>query len=339
MSGMAGTPASILVYVGLDAVGDGLMKLPFVRALRGAFPAARITWMAGKGHTVYAGSLAPVVAGLVDEVLDQAEVGSHWRELFGRRPLAGRRFDLIIDTQRRVLTSLILRRIRHGRFISGAADFALSDGKPPKGWTRPQSMVAQMLALVEIASGAPARTAVPLPRDEACERLAEGLLPPGPTYVGFAPGAGGKHKCWPLEHFAELARMQAGQGRTPVVLLGPAEAAWADQVRALVPEAVMPLQGLKDTPPQLTIALARRLAAAVANDSGTGHMLAAADVPLVSLFGPTPPEKFAPAARRLVVVRAQDFGADSMEAIPLAAVADALAATLAGSGAEAPALL
>ncbi|HTH16123.1 MAG TPA: glycosyltransferase family 9 protein, partial [Magnetospirillum sp.] len=107
-----------------------------------------------------------------------------------------------------------------------------------------------------------------------------------------------------------------------------------------VPEAVLPLQGLKETPPQLTIALARRLAAAVANDSGTGHMLAAADVPMVSLFGPTPPEKFAPATQRLIVVRAQDFGADAMDAIPVQAVADALAATLAqGNGAPAPALL
>jgi len=39
-------------------------------------------------------------------------------------------------------------------------------------------------------------------------------------------------------------------------------------------------------------------------------------------------------------VRAQDFGADAMDAIPVQAVADALAATLAqGNGAPAPALL
>jgi ADP-heptose:LPS heptosyltransferase len=326
--------------VGLDAIGDGLMKLPFVRALRAAFPSAHITWMAGKGHTVYAGTLAPVVVGLVDEVLDQADVGSRWPELFGRRPLADRSFDLVIDTQRRVLTTLILKRIRHRRFISGTADFILSEGKPPRGWKRPTSMVAQIMALVEIASGAKAESAAPLPRDEACEHLADGLLPPGPAYVGFAPGAGGKHKCWPLERFAELARIQHAQGHTPVFLLGPAEAGWAAEVRARVPEAVLPLQGLKETPPQLTIALARRLAAAVANDSGTGHMLAAADVPMVSLFGPTPPEKFAPATQRLIVVRAQDFGADAMDAIPVQAVADALAATLAqGNGAPAPALL
>ena len=76
--------------------------------------------------------------------------------------------------------------------------------------------------------------------------------------------------------------------------------------------------------PLLSIALARRLRAAVANDAGVGHILAAGDIPLVSLFGPTSAEKFAPAAKRVEVVRAQDFGGSDMEAIPPEAVAAAL---------------
>lgn len=338
MTAMGEPPASILVYVGLDAVGDGLMKLPFLRALRTAFPAARITWMAGKGHTVYAGVLAPLVAGLVDEVLDDARVGSRASELFGRRPLPGHGFDLVIDTQRRLLTTLILRRVRHRRFISATADFRLSDARPPRGWRRPAAMVGQLLALVELACGATAEATAPLPRDPAAEHLADGLLPPGPTYVGFAPGAGGRQKCWPLRRYLELGGLQAAEGRVPVFLLGPAESAWAAEVRRVVPTAVLPLQGIDGVNPMLTIALARRLAAAVANDSGTGHMLAAADVPLISLFGPTPPEKFAPAARRLTVVRAQEWGGEAMDLIPFDAVAAALAKTLANRD-IAPALL
>lgn len=331
-------PASILVYVGLDAVGDGLMKLPFLRALRTAFPAARITWMAGKGHTVFAGTLAPLVAGLLDEVIDEAGVGSRLSELF-RPPLKGRRFDLIIDTQRRLLTTLILKRLRHGRFISAAADFRLSDIRPEAGWRRPAAMVGQLLGLVELASGRPAQAVVPLPQDPAAERLADGLLPPGPVYVGFAPGAGGRQKCWPLTRYLDLAGLHSAEGRVPVFLLGPAEADWATEIRKVVPNAVLPLQGAGSAAtPMLTIALARRLAAAVANDSGTGHMLAAADVPLISLFGPTPPEKFAPAARHLTVLRAQSWGGDAMELIPFDAVAGALAELL-GRHSATPALL
>jgi ADP-heptose:LPS heptosyltransferase len=314
----------ILVYVGIDAVGDGLIKLPFLRALRHAFPDSRITWMAGKGHTVFADTLAPVVAGLVDEVLDQANIGSRASELL-RRPLAGRRFDLIIDTQRRLLTTLILKRIRHGILVSSTADFLLSDRKPAPGWCKPASMVGQLLALVEAASGRPAAAVAPLPHQPEAEAEAERLLPAGPRYVGLAPGAGGKGKCWPLDNFLALAGRLAEAGCIPVVLLGPAEAGWVEPVREAAPSALLPLQAAAAVTPMLTIALARRLSAAVANDSGTGHMLAAADIPLVSLFGPTPPAKFAPATPRLTVLRAQDFGGgDAMEAIPVQAVVTAL---------------
>lgn len=321
--------ASILVYVGTDAVGDGLIKLPFVRALRAAFPEARISWLAGKGPTVYAGILAPLVAGLIDEVIDDAGIGSRPVELL-RRPLAGRAFDLIIDTQRRVLTTLILKRVRHRRFISAAAGYLFSDARPRRT-AKPSSMAAQLAGLVELASGRPSGAAAPLPVDSVIEAEADRLLPPGPRYVGFAPGAGGRHKCWPLDRYLALADAMAGDGLVPVFLLGPAEAAdWAGPIRDALPSALLPVQETERPTPMLTIALGRRLAAAVANDSGTGHMLAAADIPLISLFGPTPAEKFAPVTACPTLVRAQDFGGTAMEAIPLDAVARALRQTLAG---------
>jgi ADP-heptose:LPS heptosyltransferase len=55
-------------------------------------------------------------------------------------------------------------------------------------------------------------------------------------------------------------------------------------------------------------------------------MLAAAGIPLVSLFGPTDPGKFAPWTERLTVLRAQEFGSAEMAAIPLAAVLAAVKA-------------
>lgn len=312
------SPANILVYVGLDAVGDGLIKLPFIRALRAAFPSSRITWMAGKGHTVYADTLAPLVLGLINEVMDQAGIGSRVLELLGN-PLPGHSFDLIIDTQRRLLTTLILKRIRHSRFISATANFHLSDAKPADRH-RPAAMAAQMMRLLEAASPGPVAPPAPLPQDPAVEALAESLLPSGPVYVGLAPGAGGKHKCWPLERFCDLAKAIAVKGAVPVFLLGPAEKDWVAPIRSAVPSALLPLQQTDKASPMLTIALGRRMKAALANDSGTGHMLACADIPLISLFGPTPAAKFAPSTARLHVLRAQDFGGTEMSAIPLCSV-------------------
>jgi len=322
------TPASVLAYVNGDLVGDGLMKLPFVRALRHAFPDARITWFAGMWKSAYAHRLAPLVHGLLDEVIEEGGVDQRLRWL-ARRPLGGRRFDLIIDTQRSVLTSLMLRRIRHRRLVCGTADFLLSDVRPVRGYRRPPAMVAQMLDLIALATGRPVAPGRMPPLDPALAAAAAARLPPGPCYVGIAPGAGGRHKCWPLDNFIALARAQVARGRVPVFMLGPQEAAWLDALHGAVPDALFPSSqdgvdiGVCDSP-ALTIALAQLLAAGVANDAGAGHMIAAADVPLVSLFGPTSADKFAPTARRLAILRADSFGGDTMAAIPVDAVVAAV---------------
>lgn len=318
-------PATILVYVGLDLVGDGVMKLPFLGRLRLLYPDARITWLAGQGDSVFAASLAPLVPDLLDEVIERAGIGVSGFELW-RRPLAHRRFDLLIDTQRRVMTSLILRRIRHRCFISAAADWRFSDRIPPQGRAKRPSMIGQMMALLDAASGTEDPTLPALILPPSLSALARERLPEGRIYVGLAPGAGGRHKCWPLERFTALAEALSAQGLTPVFLLGPAEQGWQSELKGQLRDAVFPLT--PDDPPSVTIALAARLAVAIANDSGTGHMLAAGGAPMVSLFGPTSPDKFAPAAARLSVIRAQDFGAEMMTAIPQDAVMAALLSLL-----------
>jgi ADP-heptose:LPS heptosyltransferase len=324
-------PSSILVYVGLDYVGDAMMKLPFVRALRQAFPRARITWLAGKGRTAFAGTMAPLVRGLIDEVIEDIPVGINLTELIGR-PLPDRFFDLIIDTQRRFLTTLILRRINHRYFISGCAGFVLSDIRPRGRYAKPAAMIRQMLDLVELASGQRAQTNAPLMVEEQVLTVARTLLPGrarGPEasrYVGLAPGAGDRRKCWPLDSYLALGRALIADGLIPVVFLGPGELEWADVVRASLPEALMPEQTAGIAPsPMLTIALGQRLAVAVANDAGVGHLLAASGVKMVSLFGPTSPKKFAPTASELTVLCAQEFdGTEALSAIPVEVVRTAV---------------
>jgi ADP-heptose:LPS heptosyltransferase len=319
-------PKTILVYVGLDRVGDSLLKLPFVRLLRDSFPDAHITWLAGKDTSVYAGVMAPVVEGLLDEVIENAGIGLSLSELL-RRPLGGRAFDLVIDTQRVALATLVLYRIRHKNFISPFGNFILSSRKPAKGYAFPKSMQRQMLDLLELATGKTIETpgVLELELDPALITAADAALPAGPTYIGLSPGAGGRPKCWPLENFVLLAKDQAMAGRTPVFILGPQELEWQAEIAAAVPEALFPLQenGLGEAhgyAPQLTIALSKRLALSVSNDSGTGHMFAVGGQPLISLFGRTVPEKFTPMTPHLTIIKAQDYGGREMHLIPVDAV-------------------
>ena len=135
-----------------------------------------------------------------------------------------------------------------------------------------------------------------------------------------------------------MGRELTAKGFAPVGLLGPGDADLEPALREDLPEAEFPLSQASDAnlahEPLLSMALARRCEAAVASDSGSGHILAASGVPLVSLFGPTDPDKFAPSADRLYVVRAQEFGGDAMANIPVDAVLVTVEALLGGGGAR-----
>lgn len=338
-------PRSILVYVTSDvdnALGENVLKLPLLLALAAAFPGARIAWVPGTSGAFYLRHhLAPLVDGRIAEFVTDLDIPTDPRAaLFARHPILGRQFDLIVDAQRYFGRTVFLRRIPHRRFISGTWRYALSNAAPPRGMPRrPPLLVDKLLGLAAAAAGRPVAVPNPIPLPAELRTRAAQLLPPGPSYVGLSPGAGNKEtgKCWPLEAFVALARRQAERGRVPVFLLGPEESEWHGQLRQAVPQALFPEQDDKQVDaaggrgasgavagPSLTAALGERLSAAVANCSGSGHLLAAGGAPMVSLYGPTRPEKYAPFARALICLKAQDYGSDRIDAIPLDAVSAAV---------------
>ena len=198
---------SILVYVtsGADnALGENVLKLPMLLALRAGFPAADIAWVPGTSGNFYLqGELAPLVGGRIAEFITDLDIPVEPRAaLRARHPILKRRFDLIIDTQRYIGRTLFLRRIPHGRFISGTWRYFLSNARPPRGLSRrPPRLTDKLLGLAAAAAGHEIPVPNPIPLPPALRARAAQLLPPGPIYVGLAPGAGVKHtgKCWPLE--------------------------------------------------------------------------------------------------------------------------------------------
>lgn len=315
----------LLLYVHEDRLGDALLKLPAMAALRPAFPEHHITWLAGCGPSIFTDRLAPLARGLVDRVADRQGLGCGWREWL-RRPQSEQHYDVIIDTQTILRTTLILRRLRHGLFISPAAGFLFSDRRPEPG-AYGGSMRQRLLTLIRLAGGRDVAPVRELNLPPEYRRLAEELLPAGPEYVGLAPGAGGRDKCWPLHQYLALARRLRQQGRTPVFFIGPEEMDWVPEIRRQAPEAMMPeLDPRADAcpGPLLSMALAERLALAVANDSGIGHILAAAGAPLISLFGQTSVEKFVDREDNRIIIQARDFGSGDVRRIPFSAVVEAL---------------
>jgi ADP-heptose:LPS heptosyltransferase len=195
--------------------------------------------------------------------------------------------------------------------------------------------------MLESATGRPAIADGSLPLSAQTTALAASLLPAGQSYVAQATGAGGRHKAWPLECHVALAKTLLTLGHTPVLILGPDENTDYPRLTSALPGARFPLQEAEARGlacgPELTIALAGHCSAAVAADCGGGHMLAAGGAPMVSLFGPTSPARFAPWASRLAVLRAQQWKSDAMQAIPVQAVLDAVLAMIGPEPSERPA--
>lgn len=333
----AGRYRRIAVYSGGEIIGDGVYKLPFLRALRSSFPNAEIDWVC-PGPTVYADRIAPLTAGLLDHVHANVPLGQRKGDLFRPLPIEGG-YDLVFDTQQVVWRSLCARRLkaRGGIFLSGAARFWLSGIRPPRGYKRPRHILTRFFDMIEMAAGSrPALDrALPLPADlldKARQQLPD-APPGGPAYIGFAPGAGEARKRWPLERFIEIAQRQADRGRVPVFILGPAEAAELPAIRAAVPSALFPEQDTElwgtGFDPMRTMAIGTRLAGAVSNDSGVSHMLAAADTKLVVLYGHTSAGKFGPVTRRSIFLQASAYGEPVIGSIPAEAVDAALEELLA----------
>ena len=110
-------------------------------------------------------------------------------------------------------------------------------------------------------------------------------------YALIAPG-GAPHrpaKRWPSGYFGQTAAWLLGQGVTPVLIGGPAEADVLRQVAARAP-GVVNLGGR--TSLEQIVVLARGAAAALGNDTGPMHLMAAAHCPMVVVFsgdsGPGP---------------------------------------------------
>ncbi len=322
-----------MVHVTGDRIGDALIKWPVIAALKDAFPAHRLVWLAGLRKSVFRGSLAELAAGVIDEVHDFAGVGVRWGELL-RPPFPGK-FEIIISTEPKIRNAILLRRIAHEVFISPAANFRFSDKKPKPGSHFPNATFDQMRCLANLAAGRELAIDTAIAVGEKNVDAARELLPEGRVYIGLAPGSAGPRKRWPLPRFIELAQSQVGHGRVPVFFLGPDEQSMQDELTRAIPTALFPEQEALATGPQsvlLSIALAQRIALGVANDAGGGHLLAAGGRPLITLFGRTSEHKFKPPYGIRVAITAHDYGGTEMALIPVARVAAEIEAIVEDAG-------
>ena len=327
-SGRSDAVPPLAVIVDREGLGDALLKLPFLRAIRRGFPDLPIWWIASH-QTSMEDELKPFVSPLLARVIAHAGLTAPIRDAIPRLK-ALPPFECVFDTRTRIASVLAAKLVlSHRGFYACLPGFLFSDRRPPGRWQRPGGIAERSLSLAEAALGRAAEWQGRLDVSAVARAVADARLPVGRRYVGLATGSREVRKNWPVEHFIALASALAARGLVPMFFTGPHEQKQLAILRRAVPAAVFPqaeplAENVGIAPLEFAAALALRLSAAVANDSGLGHLLGAARIPLVSLFGPTDPRRWAPFTSNGIVLRAQDFGGDVMDAIPVDAVVAAV---------------
>ena len=285
----------ILVYVGLDLLGDGIIKIPFLYNLRKIFPNSEITWLAGKGKSTIKEALKPISKELIDFIKDDAGIGSNFSELFFKSKIS-KNYDIVIDTQKRLLTTLIVRKIKTKLFISPSCNFLVSDIKPNiKQQTKSlaEDLLDLSLLLTYDKNAFTEKIILPALYKKNSKNFDDRY---NFKKVAICPGASNEWKRWPKESFSEIANYLIKKNFLPVFFLGPNERNLYKFFKDEIPKALFPLQmeSKQKTDPIQTIALSSTCNFGISNDTGCGHLLGISGIPLITLFGRTNEVKFRP---------------------------------------------
>ena len=299
---------SNILIRGTNWIGDAVMTLPAVAAIRSSHPQARISvlvkpWVAD----IY--RLCPQV----DEVLLYEAPGRHagWRGIFR---LAGelrqRRFDMAILLQNAIEAAIIARLagipLRLG-YNTDARGFLLTQAVKLTPARKKIHQADYYLKMVqELGCTAPGQA--PFFRLTAAEasladdELSRQGLPAPQLLIGMAPGATyGPAKKWFPERFGALAkRLGEGYGATTILFGSAADRETTAAVRRSSGLPLVDLAG--KTGLRSAVALVARCRLFISNDSGLMHVAGALNIPTIAIFGSTNPTTTSPLGERSTVI-------------------------------------
>jgi ADP-heptose:LPS heptosyltransferase len=327
-----------ILLLRLERIGDLLMTLDGLNAVRAFAPGARIDLVVGSWNAPLAG----ILTGLDHvETLDARWLARslHAKGLVGlaRRAWSwrGHAYDLAINFEGDIRSNLLLA-------LSGArrrVGFDMAGGGPvltdrvsydPSEHTGVNALRLVQRAFDEpseplttgasremgpaLPGGTERRVTLRLPAEARAEaaRLLEASDPVAgrasarpAVWVGVNPGGGREIKQWDLDRFAAVATRLGHEQGARIVLTGSTEdRAAVDRVRQHI-AADIPVLDLAGRLDLVTLAaMLERLALFVTCDSGPMHLAAAVGIPLVAVFGPSDPARWGPLTATARVVRA-----------------------------------
>jgi ADP-heptose:LPS heptosyltransferase len=290
------------LVVRFTAIGDCVMAVPVASAIRAKYPDAHITWAVEP-------YCSPVIdtERLVNEAIlfPRDDWQRHrwspktWRDqLKTYLSMRGRNFDIGIDLQGHAKTAMCLRLAKPRKRIAVAAKDLVAKRLNPKvevGRMDKHTIEHGLFALSKLEDF-PTDVQFIMPRLRAeCEAVSKRLTN-GKPLATISISAGGSAKIYPVDRWATVAQGLISRGFQVAFLGGPKDPA-------------SPLPSARDWVGKLTLresmAAVSLSAIHLAADTGSGHMAAAYNVAVVSVFGTTSVRWYRPYTSNGIVLDGQ----------------------------------
>ncbi|MDP3000740.1 MAG: lipopolysaccharide heptosyltransferase II [Bryobacterales bacterium] len=283
-------------------VGDAVMSLPALGAIRARFPEAHIAvlarpWVADLyAREPFADMVIPYTA-----ERGANDLAGKWR---AAADLRARKFDCAILLQNAFEAAALAWLARIPRRIGYDRDgrgLLLTDAvpvpKPGEIGRHQRFYYLELLRRAGVVSGFSSGDTVRL--------VGVARSATGEAWVGVSPGAAyGSAKRWPPESFAEAAVEVASKIGAPVALFGSAdERLLCEQVERLIAGRARVVNFAGQTSLRQFIDLAAACRVFLTNDSGAMHIASALGVPTVAVFGATDDDATGPAGEFSRIVR------------------------------------
>lgn len=300
--------ADNILIRGTNWIGDAVMTLPAIAAVRNTFPRAKITILV-KPWVTDIFRLCPDI----DEIMLFQSPGPH-EGLAGKwgiaRDIRKKQFDAAILLQNAIEAAIIAFLagipVRAG-YSSDGRGFLLTHAVRRTKALLKRHQTDYYLEMVKALGCQPAgREAVlTLGKDEehlAGELLAGYGIQDSRLLVGMAPGATyGPAKKWFPERFSSVADRLADGFSAQIILFGSSEdndTAATVQARAKYP--MFDLTG--KTSLKEAMAMMARCRLFISTDSGLMHVAAALGVPTIAIFGSTNPATTSPPGQHNIII-------------------------------------
>jgi lipopolysaccharide heptosyltransferase II len=282
-------------------LGDAVLALPAIAAVRAAFPDASLAVAAPA-------SVAPIfeedTCARPDDVIAVADRGHE------RTQLAAGRFDAALLMPNSFRSALVARRaaIPHRWGYAGnLRSWLLTEavGRPRQQVHQSEWYSGLVRELgIDVGAAPPEMLVRPETRARAAALLEKAGVAPGSRLIGFAPGAVGGHaKRWPPRRFADLIARLGRERSATALLFGVAGDRDAGrEIESVLPQDARVVNLIGRTDLRLLAGVMAACSAFVSNDSGAMHLAAALGVPVAAIIGPTDERATAPLGNHDVLV-------------------------------------